>query len=287
MITKFLEYICESSSLTKLGVPNEVMVHIQKNYEIPSEIEWEKIRYKKDFNNEIKKDENAIYIEIGIDYIKIITNKNKLYTEQLYKYDENGWGGYDMKNIENKTYTQLMKGVSSKNLIYKYKTKSFKTRPRIQRLAQREMNKFDEITEDFKINIIRNFNKILSKIYGRRHDDVMQKIAKNMSNVKSGMNTDDLLDFLKDNKKLAEMAKEYEMAKKDEDVLKLNNLEKQYNSLPIFDEYLIKFEVAYSDKFSYRVTIKDLIDDFGLMQTQTSFLYFLYTGRIKDIKIPK
>ena len=46
--------IFEKSSLTSLGVPNEVMVHIQKNYEIPSEIEWEKIRYKKDFSNEKK-----------------------------------------------------------------------------------------------------------------------------------------------------------------------------------------------------------------------------------------
>lgn len=287
MIINFSHYILEKSSLTVLGVPNEVMKDIQINYEIPSDFEWEKIKYKKDLHNELKKDENAIFILISNNRIIVITNKNKTYTEQKYTYDDSGWGGYDIGDITNKTYSQIIKYIPHKVLMYKYKTDKFQTIPKSKRNLQKELKDFDETTEDFKIYTIRYFNKIIRKIYGKKHDEVMKKIASNMSNMKSGMNTDDLLTFLNDNKKLAEMAKEYQVAKQNDDILRLSQLEKQYNSLTIFDEYLIKFEVAYSEKFNYRITLKSMIDSFGLMQTQTAFLYFLYTGKVKDMKLLK
>lgn len=84
---------------------------------------------------------------------------------------------------------------------------------------------------------------------------------------------------------MAEKAKEYEDAKNEEDILKIKQLEQKYNSLPVLDEYLINFEVAYSDKYVTRLNIKDLIKNFGKMQVETAFMYYLYTGKIKDLNI--
>ena len=286
MITKLFNYILEKSSLTRLGIPNEVMKDIQINFEIDSNANWEEIKYIKDIKEELKKDELAIFIEIKDD-IKVILNDHKSYKEQRYKFDSSGWGSYNSGEIVDITYTQLLKGISSKSKIYKYLSNDIKTIPISKRKIQKKLKDFDNKTEEFKISIIKNFNNIVKKIYDKKYNEVMKKIAQNMSNVNPNLNPDDLLDFFKSNKKLAELAKEYELFKKNDDNLGLKRMEKQYNSLPIFDEFLINFEVEYSDKYNTRITISDLIDTFGFMQTQTSFLYFLYSGKIRDMKVSK
>ncbi|MCK9446038.1 hypothetical protein M0Q50_04010 [bacterium] len=287
MITKFFTYILEKSSLTKLGIPNEVMKDIQINYEIPSNTQWEEISYKKDLKNELKKDEKSIYIEVSEQHIKVILNDYLTYKEQKYKFDSSGWGNYEIGQIIDKTYTQTLKDILTKSKIYKFQSDDIISEPIIKRKIKKELEDFDNKTDEFKISIIRNFNNIVKRIYDKKYSIVMKKIADNMSSIKPNVNADELLKFLTDNKKLAELAKEYEVSKNDDDKLGLKKLEKQYNSLPIFDEFLINFEVLYTDKYNYRVTIKDLLDTFGLMQTQTAFLYYLYTGKIKDLRIQK
>jgi hypothetical protein len=280
--------IFEKSSLTALGIPNEVMRNIQFNYELEPDSEWEKLGYKKDLQKELKNNEDALFLEISVEYIKVIVNLgNDEYLTQSFTYDDKNWGTFQIGEREMITRTQLLIMVDPKNIIYKLKGDVFEERPKSKKLVQKEIKKLDELTNDFKYYILYNFNNIIKRIYGRRFDEVMKKIAKNISNVKEGATADEILAFLRDNKKLAEKAKEYEDAKSDEDILRIKDLEQKYNSLPVIDEYLIKFEVGYSDKFGTRLNIKNLIDTFGRMKIETAFMYYLYTGRLSDIRIEK
>lgn len=278
--------IFEKSSLTALGIPNEVMRNIQYNYELKPDAEWKKIGFKKDLQKELKKNEKALFLEISVKYIKVIVNLgNDEYFTQYFNYDDTGWGSYVIEDRELKTRTQLLIGVNPKNLIYKLEGQIFQERPKAQRLVQKDIRELDETTNEFKFYVMENFNKILQRIYGRRFDEVMKKIASNIANIKPDSTADEIYQFLKDNKKLAEKAKEYEQAKNEEDMLKIKDLEQKYNSLPIIDEYLLKFEVDYSEKFGTRLNVKNLIDTFGKMMIETAFMFYLYTGRLMNIRI--
>jgi len=277
--------IFEKSTLTVLGVPNEVMKYVQINYEIQTDADWNRIEFKKDVKSELKKDIRALYVEINIKYVKVIISLNEEeYTQQLFLYDDSGWGGYEIKEMEDATRTQLMFGIRPESLFYKLQG-SFQDRPKVQRNVQKEMKKFDKVTNDFKFHMLHNFNRIIQKIYGARYDTVMKKIASNIKDLSDGSTADEILQFLKDNKKMAERAKEYEDAKDEEDLLRIKDLEQKYNSLPVLDEYLIMFEDGYSDKFNTRLSISDLIDTFGTMKVETSFMYYLFTGKLKNMKV--
>lgn len=286
---KFLKTynIFEKSTLTKLGVPNEVMKEIEYNYEISKDSKWIKLGYKKDLIVELKKDEISMFLEIGSEYIKVIVNLgNDEYYIQYFTYDDSGWGGYEIEERENKTRTQLLISVEPKNAIYKLNGE-FQIRPKVQRQVQKEMKRFDQVTNEFKFYILYNFNNIIKKIYGKRQDVVMRTIANNISNFKNNASAEEILEFLKDNKKMAEKAREYEDAKSEEDLLKIKNLEKKYNSLPVIDEYLINFEEGYSKKYNNRLNIEELIETFGRMKIETSFMFYLFSGKLKDLTVQK
>ena len=277
----------EKSSLTSLGVPNEVMKNVQYNYEIQSDAKWNRIVYKKDVKEELQKDEVALFIEINIKYIKVIINLgNDEYAQQKFMYDDSGWGGYNIKDREDTTRTQILFGIRPESNIYKLDG-TFETRPKVQRMIQKEMKKFDDVTNEFKFYMLYNFNRIIQRIYGARYENVMRKIASNIKEVSVDATADEILQFLKDNKKMAEKAKDYENAKKDEDLLRIKDLEKQFNSLPVLDEYLINFEEGYSNKYYTRLTIKDLIDEFGRMKIETAFMFYLFTGKLKELSVQR
>jgi len=278
--------IFEKSSLTTLGVPNEVMRNIQYNYELKPNAEWQELGYKKDLQKELKKNEKGLFLEIAQEYIKVIVNLgNDEYLEQYFNYDSSGWGSYNIGDRDLKTRTQLLIGVDPKHLIYQLKGQIFEERPKVQRMVQKDIRDLDQTTNEFKIYVMENFNKILQRIYGRRFDDVMKKIANNIANIKPGATADEIFQFLKDNKKLAEKAKEYEQAKSEEDMLRIEDMEQKFNSLPAIDDYLINFEVGYSDKYNTRLNIRDLIKTFGKMMVETAFMFYLYSGRLMDMKI--
>lgn len=282
---RFNTFLLEKSSLTPLGVPNDVMQEIQINYEIDSNATWSKVVYKKDLINDLKIDQKALYIEISKRYIRLIIQNNSIYYVQYFRYEKDNWGSYEIREREEISRTQLKYSIQVQSNIYKLDSDNFQLKKKTQRIVQKELKEFDETTQDFKYYILKNFNTIISRLYGSRHHRVMKQIARNLEKIKNNLNADDLLKFLADNKKLAEIAKEYENAKEDKDLLKLKNLEKKYNSLPVLDEYLITFEELYSDKFNHRVNVKDLIETFGKMKIETAFMYYLYTGRMKNLTI--
>jgi len=276
--------IFEKSSLTALGVPDDIMKEIQIEFEIPSDANWEQMKLKKNIIKSLKTT-NSFFLSFSktTDNIFIFFNNNNRYYIQYFKYDNDGWGSYQISNREEITFTQLNIHINIKNTNYKLNS-DFKTKTKKERTIQTQTENLEKTTEVFKYNILSHFNNILKRMYGGKYHRVMKQISINLSKVKKNTNANDLLDILKDNTKLAKIAAEYEDAMNDDDRLKLRNLEKKYNSLSTLDEYLIMFEENYSEKYNYYLNIKDLIKDFGQMQIETAFIYFLYTGKIKNLR---
>lgn len=285
MIVNYNDFIYERSSLTKLGVPKEAMQMLQNEYEIQHDANWLKIQSKKDFISELKKSEIALYIQITLKFIKIIMNINNEYFVERYKLNDDGFGGtYEKKERETSSMTQLSALSLNDCLMYKLDGE-FKYKPKKERLVQKELKNLDIITSDFKFYVLKNFNSLIKKIYGVRYKEVIKKICDNLAKIGDNNKSDDIFNFLNDNKELAKMAKEYEMAKEDNDILRLTVLDKKYNSLTNLDEFILRFEELYSEEFNWRLNIKDMIDNFGLMRIETAFLYYLFTGKIKKLNI--
>jgi len=276
----------EKSSLTPLGVPEEVMKEIQINFEIDSNATWTKMKYKKDILYELKKDERQFFIQLDKNQnIFIFINDYQNYSKQYFKYENDGWGSYRIDDKEPITLNQLQYYINIKNDIYLLESSNFKTDSKQDRKIAAQSEKLEKETDDFKIYILKHFNSIIKRIYGRKYSIVMKTIAENIGKISSDSTPEEILKFLNDNKKLAETAKEYEDARDDEDIIRLKRLEKQFNSLTILDEYLIRFEVGYSELYYTHLNIKDLIEEFGRMYIETAFMYYLYTGKLKTLKI--
>jgi len=277
--------IFEKSSLTPIGVPDEVMKEIQINFEIKSNSTWKKMKLKKDIINDLKKNK-SFYISFSkyTDNMFIFYSVDKKYYMQYFRFDSNGWGTYEIDNREEISFNNLNGMINIKNEIYKLENSSFKTKLKKQRIVQSQTEKLEKTTESFKYYILKHFNNIVKRMYGGKYYKVMTRISENLSDITNTTSASELLDILTDNKELAKIAAEYEDAMNDDDLLKLKNLEKKYNSLTIIDEYLLMFENEYSEKYSYFVNIKSLIETFGRMQIETAFMFYLYTGRIKELR---
>ena len=276
----------EKSSLTKIGIPNEVMKVIQYDYEVQTDANWIKLKTKKELKDELDKDELNMFLEVSDYQIKVIVCvSNNNYFIQIFKLVPGAWGGsYEVEKRENITKTQLLKYIIAEDVFYKLDG-NFEYKPKKQRKVKKAVQEFELETMDFLLYILENFNKIIQRIYGKKYEFVMKKIANNISNFDPNASAEDILTFLKDNKKMAEKAREYENSKSDEDLLRMNNLKQKYNSLTVIEEYLITFEEEYSEKYGSRLTIKDLIDTFGRMKIETAFMYYLFTGNIKELNI--
>jgi len=284
MITKFKLF--EKSSLTPLGVPEEVMKEIQINFEIDSNARWSKMKLKKDVLYELKKDERQFFIQLDKKgNIFIFINDYQNYTKQYFKLETDGWGSFRIDDREAITYNQLRYSVNINDDIYMLQSSDFKTKPKKERRLKAQIEELEKSTSEFKIYIMDNFNKIIRSMYGAKYKKVMNKISENLSKISGNSTPDDILKFIENNKKLAQKAKEYENAKEEKDLKRIKELETQYNSLTIFDEKLLEFEDHYSNEFSYYINIENLINDFGRMYIETAFMYYLYTNRFRELQI--
>jgi len=285
---KYNNFLNERSSLTKLGISEEVMKEIQVNFELDADATWTEYKLKKDILQDLKKESKSFFISISTrNNVQIFINNNQEYTTQFFKYESDGWGSFRIDDRKEITFTQMSIAIMPKNTIFKLDVNDFKLKPKNERRVEVQTEKLEKATEEFKIYILKNFNNIITRIYGNRHKEIMVKITKNLSNISADTTAEELLVFLSDNKKLAVAAKEYENAVENGDILRINRVTKQYNSLTILDDYLLEFESEYSNKFNDYLNIKDLISTFGSMQIETSFMYYLYTGKIKELRIDK
>lgn len=285
MKTKFKEFLLEKSSLTKLGVPKEAMQYIQKEFEIHENAQWERIYKDEIFDMELDPKKKNLFIQVTFQRIRIIVNNYGEYYIQDYSYEESNFGNYLIEERQYMTKTQILKRISSKKLLFQLTEGKFKVSERKKRLVKKNVKKFEKTTNELKDYILKNFNKILRRIYQKHHKELIDKVVWNIENMAPHVNAADLSHFLKYNRKFVEIANEYEAAIKNDDILRIEQLEKQYNSLAKIDEYLLDFESIYSEKFNNRLTIADLVKDFGMMKIATAFMYYLYTGKTKELNI--
>ena len=125
---QFTIKLLEKSSLTALGVPKEVMQNIQKDYALRPDADWVEYTLKKNIKDELIKNKNVLFVQIGDDSIKIYCsvyeNKRKFYLIDRYIKYIGEWGEHwEKNNREGITLTQLLIEINSEPKYKKYKLK--------------------------------------------------------------------------------------------------------------------------------------------------------------------
>lgn len=249
--------LLEKSSLTKLGVPTEVMQPIQRDFAIPANAQWDRLKLKRDVIKILRKGNKELILQISTDSIKIFV-ANPLrdeiyYTIDRYLLDEDAnWSGeYIQAGRESVSMTQLFSEIESGSIIYKLKDEFSLTKQNIRKLA-RQNKKFSEFTKNFKIEFLKNFNNILKRIVGKNFNDAKEEI----------------------NDKAKRIEIENNMI-----ISGLDSTIEGPNGLTILDEFIMQFENAYSEFFEEHVDIYELSKYFTKEKMMTAFMYFVYTGK--------
>jgi len=255
MITNLKEYLLlERSSLSLLGVPREVMQPIQKDLAIPADAKWDKIKLKRDAVDILNNNDKVLLLQIDIDMISVfISFNNKYFIDTYVMKDSKDWGGgYNKLPREKVSKTQFISRLDSSVLLYHLIDNfSIKTQP-YRKMDKKEKN-FLEFTENFKKDFLQQFNSILKRIVGYNYKDAKDDIA--------------------------DKAKRVEIENK----MMISGLENPLegpNSLTILDQFLIEFEDEYSKYFDERLDIMELSELFTRDKIMTSFMLFIYSGKI-------
>lgn len=255
MITTLNEYILlERSSLSVLGVPKEVMKPIQRDLAISPDAKWDKITLKREAVNRLNENNNILFLQIEIDTISVfISHYNKYYIDSYVMKKDSDWGGgYNKLPRESVSKTRFIIRLNSNVLLYHLLDDfSIKTQP--YRKMDKKEKSFLEFTENFKKDFLKNFNSILKRIVGYRYKEAKDEIT--------------------------DKAKQIEIENK----MMISGLENPLegpNSLTILDQFIIEFEDEYSKYFDERVDIMELSELFTRDKIMTSFMLFIYSGKI-------
>ena len=151
-IYKFTEFLNEKvSSLTKLGIPNEVMKQIQIDFELEPHAEWTEIMSKEEFKEQIKN--KGLYLEVGGGLIKVFAKLNTYYMMDTYIAMDGEWETEWIKKDREKiqTITQLYKNLSFRNTrTYVLKGDEYQVELKKQRKIKTVSKDFDKFNKDFK-----------------------------------------------------------------------------------------------------------------------------------------
>lgn len=286
----FITKILETSSLTALGVPKEVMQNIQKDYALKPSAEWIEYPIKKDIKTELMKNKNILFIQIGNDSIKvycsIIENKRKFYIIDRYVKFTGEWGDHWEKNDrEGTTLTQLLIDIEGepKYKNYKLKDDNFSIVKSDIRGIENAQKEFDDFNNKFRKNLIDYFTKVLKNSHSQFAQRIEKTIIDNLAKVRKDLSPDEIKQVLYQNVDLATKSKTHKQKAEDIPKYKLDNEEIQNNSLTLFNEYLLEFENEYSEKYGEYFTIKSLIEKYSQDKIITAFIYYLYTGKLMDL----
>lgn len=263
----------EKSSLISIGVPYIVMQDIQKNYNISSNAQWEKIN-KLSYEN--------FFISICNDNIDIIFNdEDEYYIQNYILLNRDDFGSEKWKKSKKSKMT-------IGDVIDKIKTcttyKLISGDWNINKKPNTPQQKIEDITNSFKLDFINNFNKIVKKLYGDRANKISNDIINNLKNVKKGITKDEIVDmFLKSTEKVKEI-EYYKNKAKSNDPYNMTDKTIKPNSLAIFDEYLISFEDAYSEKYDEYLNIPIMLKKYDRDKIMRAFMIYLYSGKMIELK---
>ena len=253
----FNELLLEKSSLTKLGIPREVMQPIQRDLALSPDAEWQKMQHKKDIIDYLRKGGENLFIQVAIDSIKVIVSypspKGTQFFVDNYIYKDTGWAGeFKKQKREYKTLTQLAIDIEPRTNIYRLDGK-FSINKQAQRNLMRKEKSFMDFSDKFKTDFLQKFDKILKRISGTNFEKAKDKV------------TDKAKKIAMENSLL---------------IKGLDNPLNGPNGLSILDEFLYQFEDEYSEYFEERIDIQELAKYFTVEKVMTMFMYYIYTGKI-------
>lgn len=279
MITKFK--IFEASTLNQFGLDQKIISQIQKDYALSTSINWIELKYKKDVIKNLNKRKNTLILQLEEDYISIlVTTYNKgsfLHFKDIYRFSEE-WNGIWQKD-ERLEITNLEENIYG-GAKWFLLDGEFSLKNKDIRFIQSEVSEFDKFTEQFKTDFISNFYILINKIYGKKAEEVKDQIIQKLKSTSSNISKSDSKAILLMQKQEADKVDYYTQKSKNSDPFGIRNNIPQANSLTLFDEFIINFEELYTEKISEFVTIKDIADKISYEKLLTSFLVYLYSGKI-------
>ena len=107
--------------------------------------------------------------------------------------------------------------------------------------------------------------------------DILDDVIDNVYKINGDLSKEEIRDILTKGIDKKAFKKHYTQYQK-EDPKQLKSEVRQDNSLTIFDEYLIRFEVECSENLGKFCTVKDLVDEFGMDKILTD-IHLFYTFR--------
>jgi hypothetical protein len=280
--------VFEKSSLTFLGVPNEAMIDIQKQFALSSDAEWKVIKYKKDLRTDLRRNEDKLFIVVSSDknnIIVIFSIDNEFYVDNynFYKADDMGSEYWDKEDRIKTNVTDVNKSIPKGAKIYKLISGDWS----YENSAKRELNKrsddFDDFTIQFKIDFADNFTNIIKKLYKNHSSLIQDMIINNLLTVNNSISPEKAKEILSVNVDRAKQAKFFKNRGQEKDPY---NLQIQYirdNSITIFNEYLIRFEDGMSQEYSEFLNISELSKKYGRDKIMTAFMYYLHGGKIMKL----
>jgi len=275
----------EKSSLTYLGVPNDVMVDIQKQFALPDDVQWQELTYKKDLRTELRKGDN-LFVTISENNINVIfLVKNELYIDvyNFYQEDDMGDEYWDKDDRIQSTITDINKMIPRNAKIYKLLSNNWSYEGRAKRRLKTSSIEFDDFTVKFKKEFADNFTRIIKKLYSK-HSEVIQKlIIRTLITQSKDISHEEAKEILSLNIDKAKQSDFYRKQSQDKDPFKLQLNYIRDNSLTIFNEFLIIFEDKMTEKYGEYLNIPELCKKYGRDKIMTAFAYYLYSGKIMEL----
>lgn len=276
----------EKTSLIGIGVPYSVMQSIQKNYAVSDDAKWKYIKYKKDITTTLHKPKNNLLISVCNNKLFIIFSYNKeFYIETYFLTEKDDFGNEQWQRIDRvkDTITNILKKIEKGCKTYELISGNWLHEYSGTRKIRSEQSKFERITDEFKKEFAENFTRIVKKMYGRKATVVTDIIINHLKNVQSNLTDEEIREILFLNVDRAKEVDKLKKKKEEKDPYQLYNKYIRDNSLTIFDEYLIRFESDYSDKYKEYLNIPEMIEKWGKDKTMTAFMIYLYTEKLIEL----
>jgi len=276
----------EKTSLLEIGVPYSVMKSIQKNYAISDDAQWKNLTYKKDAVSALRRSKNTLIISIHQDKLFILFSYDRKYYVETYLLTEkDDFGNEQWKRVERiqSTFTEITKKIERGYKNYQLISGNWLHEFSGTRKLKKEEENFEDITNTFKKEFAENFTRIVKKMYGRKSNIITNIIVNHLKNVKRGLTDQQISDILYLNVDRAKDIDKLKKKQKETDPYKLYSDIVKADSLTIFNEYLIKFEDEYSNKYKEYLNIPIMIDKWSREKIMTAFMYYLYTNKLMEL----
>ena len=275
----------EKTSLINIGVPHKVMKSIQKDYAISDDAQWGNIKYKKDITTLFHNKKDNLIISVCENKIVILFSYDKEFYIENYSIISDDFGNekWTKGNRIKTTLIDIVKGVDRGCKSYKLISGTWLHEFSNVRKIRKSENDFDSITNNFKKDFAKNFTNIVKRLYGRKANIISSIIVNHLKNVKQNLTNDQIREILYLNVDRAKQSDILKNKQQEKDPYKLYNDIIRADSLTIFNEYLIRFEDEYSDKYKEYLNVPIMIERWSRDKIMTAFMIFLYTEKLIDL----